>query len=255
MREEWMRDLFEAEEGYELDSADQAQLEMRVAAVVAPEPGLLERFNQGIDPHLYTASSMTGTTIDSLKERLAAGDKKAKDQRQAAKPLNFGLLFGMQPDKLRIQAKKDYKVDFTIEQATEFRTKWIALHPVFEPWWRRCEVIFQQQGFVRTLLGSYRHWLPDSNKVCNTLVQSPATELVMRSLIDLDQYYETHPELGAQLVGFVHDSGITLHPTSKREEVANVTRQIMEHPPLHLLGVSDLGIPLEVEIKTGRTWQ
>lgn|GEM_PF-1925850 len=255
MREPWMRELFVAGAGKALDSLDHGQLEMRVAAVVAPEPGLLERFHRGVDPHAYMGAQMLGMTLEAFTAALGAGDKRARDARQSAKILNFGMLYGMQPEKLALTAKRNYGQNWSEERAASERARWVALHPGFESWWRRCQQHYERVGTVRTMFGSYRHVLPDPNKVGNTLVQSPATELVMRGLIDVDAAFEAHPELGAELVAFVHDSGVVLRPDGVAgDRAVMVMQEIMEHPRLELLGVANLGIPLEVEVKSGQTW-
>jgi DNA polymerase-1 len=200
-------------------------------------------------------AQMLGMGMAEFSAALAAGDGKARDARQSAKVLNFGLLYGMQAEKLALTAKRNYGLAWTEERAGAERARWVALHPGFESWWRRCEQHYKRVGVVRTLFGSYRHVLPDANKVGNTLVQSPATELVMRGLIDVDQLFLAHPEWGAELVAFVHDSGVVLRPEGREGEAAVAAmRAIMEHPRLESLGVTDLGIPLEVEVKSGRTW-
>ena len=74
-----------APEGKVLVSADYSQFELRLAAILSGDQGLIDDFNRGIDIHTKTASEAFGVPIDNV----------TKDQRRAAKVINFGILYGM----------------------------------------------------------------------------------------------------------------------------------------------------------------
>jgi DNA polymerase I-like protein with 3'-5' exonuclease and polymerase domains len=78
------RNFLVAPEGFRIIGFDFAQVEMRVLAGVVGETAMLEAFAAGVDLHKQTASVMFKVPLDEVTPK----------QRQAAKGLNFGILYG-----------------------------------------------------------------------------------------------------------------------------------------------------------------
>lgn len=78
------RNFLIAPEDFRIVGYDFAQVEMRVLAGVVGETAMLEAFANGEDLHMKTASVMFNTPLDQVTPK----------QRQAAKGLNFGILYG-----------------------------------------------------------------------------------------------------------------------------------------------------------------
>ena len=91
--EDEFRRCFVAEEGYTLVIADYSQVELRILAEVSGDPAFVEAFRNGDDLHRVTAASMYGVTMDEV----------SKDQRSAAKRINFGLMYGRGAKSLSAQ--------------------------------------------------------------------------------------------------------------------------------------------------------
>jgi DNA polymerase-1 len=72
-----------------LVKADLSQVELRAVAQIAPEPRMIAAFERGEDLHTLTARAVRGTT------------DVTKQDRQAAKAINFGLVYGMGAERLR----------------------------------------------------------------------------------------------------------------------------------------------------------
>lgn len=84
------RNFLIAPEGFRIVGYDFAQVEMRVLAGVVGETAMLEAFANGEDLHKKTASVMFKTPLSEVTPK----------QRQAAKGLNFGILYGQGADAL-----------------------------------------------------------------------------------------------------------------------------------------------------------
>ncbi|MFO7611050.1 MAG: DNA polymerase, partial [Clostridia bacterium] len=84
-RDASFRECFIPSTGNSLVIADYSQIELRVAAQIARDEMMIEAYRNGGDLHKLTASLITGTPIESV----------TKKQRQAAKAVNFGLIFAM----------------------------------------------------------------------------------------------------------------------------------------------------------------
>lgn len=85
-----IRRAFIADGDKVLVSADYSQFELRLAAVLADDKKLINDFNGDVDIHTKTASEVYGIPMDDV----------TKDQRRAAKVINFGVLYGMSPHGL-----------------------------------------------------------------------------------------------------------------------------------------------------------
>src|SRR5699024_9707898 len=81
---------FVPEKGNVFINADYSQFELRLAAVLAGDKDLINDFNKDIDIHTSTAAQVYGKDFDAV----------TKDERRAAKVINFGVLYGMSPHGL-----------------------------------------------------------------------------------------------------------------------------------------------------------
>src|SRR4029079_10356549 len=80
-----IRSAFVAGDGFRLLSADYSQVELRILAHVSGEPKLREAFARHEDIHAATASEVLGVPQAEL----------TKDQRNVAKMVNFGIIYGI----------------------------------------------------------------------------------------------------------------------------------------------------------------
>lgn len=84
------RNFLTAPENFRIVGFDFAQVEMRILAGVVGEKAMLEAFARGVDLHKQTASVMFKVPLDEVTPK----------QRQAAKGLNFGILYGQGAEAL-----------------------------------------------------------------------------------------------------------------------------------------------------------
>lgn len=110
-RDNAFRSLFKAPDGYRLVVADYSQVELRIAALIAQDKTMLDAYELGQDLHRKTAAAVAGIEMDQV----------TRSQRQAAKAINFGLIYGMGAKGLAAYASSAYGVAMTLEQATTAR--------------------------------------------------------------------------------------------------------------------------------------
>lgn len=118
------RKCFTAAPGCVLVKADYSQVELRIAAKVANEAVMIAAYRDGGDRHRLTAARVLG------KDELAV----TKADRQIAKSLNFGLLFGMGWKGLREYAQANYRVVLADEQAKGYRDAFFKAYPGLRQW-------------------------------------------------------------------------------------------------------------------------
>ena len=103
--------------GYKLVTADYSSFEMRILADLSGDKQFIHALNEGLDLHSYTAALMFGLKYtDDFK-------KKYPDKRQAAKAINFGLMYGMGPGSLARQ------INVTKEEAMVMMDKYFSSYP------------------------------------------------------------------------------------------------------------------------------
>ena len=191
------RQLFSAPPGRVLIVADYGQIELRVMALVAGEKTMLAAYSNGIDLHRKTAAALVGTTLD----------KVTKNQRQLAKAVNFGLLFGQGAPGLARYAKTQYGVDMSLEDANKYRRAFFKTYPGLRRWQTRTAGLAEASHSVKTPSGRLRTFKRKRGKsyftqFLNTPVQGGAAEVMLAALAVLDRKLKG---LDAKLVNVVHD--------------------------------------------------
>ena len=130
-----LRKAFSADEGYYLLDVDYGQIEYRVFASLCGDPNLRSAFENGVDFHLQTASTMFGVPLDQVTDA----------QRQRGKTINFGLLFGMQAFGLSQQLK------CTEEEAQSLLDMYFQKMPTVQPWIKEQKDIARKSGEAVTV--------------------------------------------------------------------------------------------------------
>lgn len=191
------RALFAATRGRVTVVADYSQIELRVMADVAQEKTMLNSYRQNIDLHRKTAAALTGVTLDAV----------TKGQRQLAKAVNFGLLFGQGAAGLAKYAKTQYGVDMSVKEAEKYRRAFFDTYPGLRRWQHRTAELAEASHSVRTPSGRVRTFKRKRGKsyftaFLNTPVQGGAAEVMLAALAALDRRLKG---LDAKLVNVVHD--------------------------------------------------
>jgi DNA polymerase I len=227
------RELFRAPEGRKLIKADYSQIELRIAAQIARDPVLLAAYQAGEDLHTLTAQKVLGRADVS------------KDDRQAAKAVNFGLLYGMGAATLRAHAQSNYGVQMTQGQAAEYRAAFFRAYPGLRRWHHS-----QPDGAVdtRTLTGRRRRGVRRFTEKLNTPVQGSGADGLKIALARLAELRNTMP--GAFPVLTVHDEIVVESSEGAAQETAELLAGVMEDGMREILP----DVPVAVETTISDTW-
>ena len=234
-----IRTGFVAPPGRKLVSADYSQFELRLAAVLSNDQQLIDDFNHDVDIHTKTASEAFGVPMGEV----------TKDQRRAAKVINFGILYGMSVKGLSEAAH------MPIAEAKQFIDNYFKLRAPIK---QKLDDILKQareQGFVETFYGRRRP-TPDvksSNFLIrqaaeraaqNMPIQGTEADLMKRAMIHVAKALPK----GADLVMQVHDSLIVECDDAVATDVADILKREMESVAL------ELPIKLAVDVTTATNW-
>lgn len=223
--------------------ADYSQIELRVAAAIADEPKMIEAYRNGIDLHRLTAALVLGKPTDQV----------TKEDRQLAKAVNFGLLYGQSARGLVGYAKKVYGVELSETQSREIRERFFSSYPQLKEWQDQTYVYSAKATEIRTVTGR-RRLLPsgDDNRWArfasslNTPVQGGSADGIKRAIILIAQKLPAD----CNLISTIHDELIVLAPTGKASQVKSVVESAMKQAMTSLFPT----VPVEVEATIGNSW-
>ncbi len=234
-----IRECFVADEGKIFVSADYAQFELRLAAALANDQKLIDDFNSGIDIHTKTASDAFHVPMEEV----------TKNQRRAAKVINFGVLYGMSPKGLADAAGMSFY------EAKKFIESYFELRSPIRQYLDNTLKQGRELGYVETFFGRRRP-TPDLNAP-NFLVRSAAeraagnmpiqgteADLMKKAMLAVDKCL---PE-DAKLILQIHDSLIIECNEQSAESIAKLLQEKMEQV------APELPVKLAVDVKIGNDW-
>lgn len=231
-----VRRAFYAEDGHVILQADYSQAELRCAAVLSGDPRLLEVYRAGRDLHDEVARTHYGADF-------------TKNQRVAAKTVNFGILYGMGAGKLARQLHIEWKV------ADALIKGWWRQFPDVAKWVSSVHKQTRAQGELMSAAGRKRrfHLITNDNldhtlkEAVNFHIQSTASDLTLYSLIKL-------VEMGLPVILSVHDSILLEVPEDKADATSALVKEVMESVATELLGDEWGQIPFSVDAGYAHTW-
>jgi DNA polymerase-1 len=236
-----IRKGFVAENGHRLVSADYSQVELRVFAHYSKDSGFLEAFKREEDIHARTASELLGVPLHAV----------TPDMRRIAKAINFGIIYGMGPQKL----SEELGIDFTL--AKNYISTYYHRYPGVTKYREETIESARQHGYVSTLFRR-RRYLPDINHknriirgeaermAVNTPIQGTAADLIKKAMIGIHGRLKKE-SLETKMLLQVHDELLFEVPENEVERVASMVKEEME-------GVYALEVPLKVDVKAGYNW-
>jgi len=238
------------DDDYLILAADYSQIELRILGILSKDRNLITAFNHHQDIHAQTAGLILNKPITTITQ----------DERRMAKAINFGIIYGMGPNKL------SRETNISLEQAKEF------IKAYFTKFSRVKEYIEQQKtraknyGYAETIMGR-RLIIPDihnSNQrlraeaeriAVNMPIQGSAADIMKMAMIRLAK------ELAAinrdqeipfvRMIIQVHDELVFEVHKDKLDQVKEIVSREMKN------GLPEkyrIIIPLAVDMGSGKNW-
>ncbi|HVM90787.1 MAG TPA: DNA polymerase I [Verrucomicrobiae bacterium] len=236
-----IRRAFVAKPGYRLLSCDYSQIELRLVAFLAKDKNMLEAFRKGQDIHTATAAAIWGVRLEDV----------TKEQRNIAKAINFGLIFGQGPQGLSQTA------GISFAEAKDFIAKYFEAYSGIKEYMSQTKALAHSLGYVETYFGRKRY-LPEIDSMMHQLraqaermainmpVQGTEADLIKLAMIELADALPKKFKRATMLLQ-VHDELVFEVPEDEVEEVAGFVKNIMEQ-------AEKLDVPIVVETKQGLNW-
>ncbi len=213
-----MRTLFRAEEGKVFVIADFSQIELRIAAEYVGDENMLRAFKEGRDMHRYTASLV----LEKPEVEVS------KEERQLAKAMNFGLIYGISARGLSEYARSSYGVDLELESAEVFRKRFFKYFHSFKDWHDSVKKELKEKGEVvgTTLLGRPFRANTFTDAV-NYPIQGTGADLLKLAVLMFDVEIRKKG-ISADIVNLVHDEIVVECESERAEEVRNCLEGAMK---------------------------
>ncbi len=232
---------FVADVGKILVAADYSQIELRVFAHYSQDPAFMAAFEEDQDIHTRTAREVLGDETGEV----------SPEMRRIAKAINFGIIYGMGPQKLSEQ------LGISKQVAKDYIDAYYHRYRGVKRFKEKAIEAAEKNGYVTTLFNR-RRYLPDishnNNRIrseaermaVNTPIQGTAADLIKKAMIRIhNRLAQEH--FRSKMILQVHDELVLEAPEDEVSRLIPVIREEME-------GVYPLRVPLKVDINQGLNW-
>jgi DNA polymerase I-like protein with 3'-5' exonuclease and polymerase domains len=234
-----IRKSFVAAPGKVLLAADYSQIELRIMAHLADDPGLKKAFEEGTDIHALTASKIFKVPVAEV----------TKQQRMVGKTMNFATLYGQGAHALSRQLGVDYTT------ARDYIGEYFEQFPKVKDWMTKVLEEAYKNGFVETIWGR-RRYIPElqaSNKMMKSFgeraavnhpVQGTSADMIKKAMVGIDQDLDGK---GCRMILQIHDELLFECNPEDVESTAKLVKERMEN-------ALQLSVPVVAEVKVGPNW-
>ncbi len=236
-----IRAAFVAPPGRLLVSCDYSQVELRILAALSGEPALVDAFRRGEDVHRATAAEVLGKAPEDV----------TKEERDRAKAVNFGIIYGISAFGLSEQ------LEIPRDEAQGYIDTYLGRYPAVGAFIERTIAETEERGYALTLLGRQRP-IPElraknrqvrqlgERLAVNSLIQGSAADIIKVAMIACDRRLRDEGR-DAALVLQIHDELLFEAAEDTAEDVRRIAveEMVAAHP---------LDPPLVADAGIGPTW-
>ena len=247
-----VKGCIKAAEGNKIVAMDLTTAEVYVAAVLAEDKALMDVFRSGGNFHSSIAKTVFRLPgdVDDIAEHFAT-------ERQAAKAVTFGIMYGAGPKKISEQVTKDSGTYFSTSQAKEVIDDYFQSFHKLKSWIDTNHRFIEQNGFVYSFFGRKRR-LPNVKSTdagikshsirsgLNFLVQSAASDINLLGAIDMHDEIRAS-NMKARIFALVHDSILAEVP----EDEIEVYSEKLKHCIQKDRGIKIPGAPVGCDFEIG----
>src|SRR6476660_536321 len=228
-------------EGRKLIIADYSQIELRILAEFSGDEGFIDAFNSGADLHRVTASQVFNASLDQV----------TKEQRDFAKRLNFGVVYGIGAQRFALMT------GLSTSEAENILRRYFATYRQLDAYLRDAANRAVSERQARTASGRlvrFRYDENDRQQISmtqrngkNTPIQGTSADILKRALKLLrDELRETN----AKVVNIIHDEIVVEAGADEADSVAEKVERVMRVAGEEYLKT----VPVKVETEIADEW-
>lgn len=242
-----IRNAFIAEKGNKLVSFDYSQVELRIAAFLSGDETLIEIFRSGGDVHAGVASRVFGVPENKVDSEM----------RRRAKVINFGILYGMGVNALKVNLGTDR------EEAKNFYDEYFKSFSALANYLEKTKYEAAKSGFTETFFGRRRYFPGLKSKLpyiraagermaINAPIQGTSADIIKLAMIRINDFLVSEKlDSEVSLILTVHDELVYEIKNSEVEKVRSKIIEVMQN----IIPLTETkGVPLIVSSSVGDNW-
>ncbi|MEK6334383.1 MAG: DNA polymerase [Acidobacteriota bacterium] len=228
-------------EGRKLVIADYSQIELRILAEFSNDDGFIKAFNSGADLHRVTAAQVFSVALDQV----------SREQRDFAKRLNFGVVYGIGAQRFSMMT------GLSVTEAEDVLRRYFATYRKLDIYLRESANRAVDEKQARTASGRlvrFNFDAADRQQVSmtqrngkNAPIQGTSADILKRALRLLsDELRNT----SAKIVNIIHDEIVVEVDDDEAQEVAQTVERTMSAAGEEYLQT----VPVKVETAIAGEW-
>src|SRR5574343_1401719 len=226
---------------YTLMAADYSQIELRIIAALSEDKNMIEAFSSGQDIHKATAAKVFNVSLEEV----------TRDQRSAAKAVNFGIIYGQSAFGLA------QNLNISRTEAKSIIDAYFEQYSTIKTYMDGAVSQARDKGYVETIM-QRRRYLPDINSAnavvrgfaernaVNAPIQGSAADIIKMAMVSVHRAMKQQP-LKSKMILQVHDELVFDVHKSEMDLMKKLVEEAMEH-------AVKLVVPMEVELQFGDNW-
>lgn len=224
-----------------LMAADYSQIELRIIAALSGDVNMIEAFRSGQDIHKATAAKVFHVPLEEV----------TREQRSAAKAVNFGIIYGQSAFGL------SQNLNISRTEAKSIIDSYFEQYSTIKSYMDGAVSQAREKGYVETIM-QRRRYLPDINSAnavvrgfaernaVNAPIQGSAADIIKMAMVAVHRAMKKQP-LQSKMILQVHDELVFDIHRSEMELMKKLVEEAMEH-------AVKMEVPMEVELQFGENW-
>jgi DNA polymerase-1 len=221
--------------------ADYSQIELRILAEFSGDEAFINAFRSGADLHKATAAQVFGVSIDQV----------TKEQRDFAKRLNFGVVYGIGAQRFSMMT------GLGVSDAENVLRRYFATYKQLDNYLRESANRAVNDKEARTGSGrlvKFNYDASDRQQISmtqrngkNAPIQGTSADILKRALRMLNDELRT---TSAKIVNIIHDEIVVEVDDGEAEAVAKTVENAMVAAGQEFLEI----VPVKVESQIASEW-
>jgi DNA polymerase I-like protein with 3'-5' exonuclease and polymerase domains len=221
--------------------ADYSQIELRILAEFSGDQGFINAFNSGADLHRVTAAQVFNVPLDQV----------TKEQRDFAKRLNFGVVYGIGAQRFSLMT------GLSVSEAENVLRKYFATYRGLDNYLKEAANRAVRERQARTASGRLVRFRFDENdrqqismtqrNGKNTPIQGTSADILKRALRLLEEQLR---DTSAKIVNIIHDEIVVEVDEDEAPAIAVKVEQTMCAAGAEYLQT----VPVKVETEIADEW-
>jgi DNA polymerase-1 len=226
---------------FQLMAVDYSQIELRIIAALSGDPNMIAAFKSGHDIHAATAAKVFHTSIDEV----------TREQRSAAKAVNFGIIYGQSAFGLA------QNLQISRTEAKGIIDAYFEQYGTIKTYMDKVIAQARELGYVETIL-KRRRYLPDihsanavvrgfaERNAINAPIQGSAADIIKLAMVAVHRAMSKE-KLQSKMILQVHDELVFDVHRDEVVQMQQLVKKAMEDAVA-------MEVPMEVEMKTAANW-